>query len=69
MQQQKKKKRKEKRKKTSWNRLVSLVNITNSLSNLGVYIRKIKVKTPTPTLDGPLRKILKHEIEVENNLC
>ena len=36
------------------------VNFVISLSNLGIYIEKIKVRFEIFHEDGPLRKILKH---------
>ena len=30
-------------------------------------IEKIKVRLETPHVDGPLRKILKHQTEIDNN--
>ena len=44
------------------------VNFTISLKNLGVYIEKIKVGQRPPHVDASLRKILKHQTEVDNNL-
>ena len=41
-------------------------DLSISLKILEVYIEKIKVKTP-PHVDGPLRKILKHQTKVDNN--
>ena len=38
-----------------------------SLSNLGVYIEKVKVETP-PHEDVSLRNNLKHQIKIDNNL-
>ena len=42
------------------------MNFTISLKNLGVHVEKYKVRLRSPHADGPLRKILKHEIEVYN---
>ena len=41
------------------------VKFTISLSCLGVYIEKIKVRLRPPYVEGPLRKILKHQIELD----
>ena len=38
------------------------------MKNLGDYIEKIKVRL-RHYVDGLLRKILKHQIEVDNNVC
>ena len=43
------------------------VNFATSLSNLKVYIEKIKVKQRPSYADGPLRILLKHQIEIDNN--
>ena len=38
-----------------------------SLKNVEVYIEEIQVRLGPPHAVGQLRKILKHQIEVENN--
>ena len=48
---------------------VLAMNFTNSFSNFGVYIEKIKVKWRPPYENQTLRKNLKHQIEVDNNRC
>ena len=46
------------------------VNFTIWLQNLMGYIeKKIKLGTDSPHKDGPLRQILRHQIEIENNPC
>ena len=48
---------------------ISNVNFTISITNSEVYIEKIKVRYRPPHVDEPLRPILRHQIEVDNNPC
>ena len=42
-------------------------SFTISLKNFGVCNEKIKIRFETPHVDGPLKKTLRHQIEVDNN--